>query len=243
MAKSLQLYDRDGATAIEGKSLADILSGTTDTAVKLGVKNTGDALVSTLKCTITPIGTNDGWSQLRIGRDLVTLSPPWNVATVVNASGSGGVFASTGVVYFVVTALNATGETIQSAEVQAVITVTTQTVTISWAQITGATKYRVYVSATSGTYGASSKITENIGVSSINFTYDGTAATSGTPPAANTTGGASPTYGSAPSMSTTPVTIGALASEQWVFLWVIRIVPVSVNDTLNPRLAGLLFAE
>lgn len=243
MAKSLSFYDRDGATQIQGKTLADILSGATDIAVKIGVQNTGEALVSTLKCTITQIGSNDGFGQIRIGRDVATLSPPWNVATVVSAPGAGGVWGATGTVYFVVTALNATGQTIRSAEVQAVITSTTQTVNITWNKVTGATKYRVYVTSTAGTYGASSKIAENVGESATSFIYDGTAATSGTPSATNTTGGASPTYGSPPSLSSSPITIGAMSTGQWVFVWIARVVPVSINDTLNPRLAGLLFAE
>jgi len=243
MAKDLQFYDRDGATIITGKTLSDILSGATDVRVKIGVKNTGDALASSLKCSLVAIGSSDGLGQARVGRDLATLSPPWNVAAIVNAAGSGGVFADVGKIYLVVTAVNATGETIQSAEVQATITVTTQTVTITWAKVTGATKYRVYVSSTSGTYGSTCKIAENSGVSATSFTYHGTAASSGTPPLANTTGGTSPAYGSAPSLSTTPVTIGALATGQWVFLWVARIVPLSTSDKLNPRLAGLLFAE
>lgn len=243
MAKTLQFYDRNGATVITGKTLADILSGTADTAVKIGIKNTGDALVSTLKCSILQLGSNDGFGQLRIGRDLATLSVPWGVNVVVGSSGAGGGWGGIGTVYYVVTALNATGETIQSDDVQAIITSTTQAPTITSARVTGATKYRLYRSVTIGSYGASSLIAESVGVAAPTFIDLGASPSTGAPPSANTTGGASPNYGSSPALAATPVTIGALASGQWVYVWIARVVPVSVDDAMNPRLAGLLFAE
>jgi len=241
MAKSLRFYDRDGATLITGKTLSDILTGGTDTAVKIGVQNSGDALGSTLKSTITQVVGSDGWTQLRFGRDIVTLSPPWGVSTEVSASGAGGVWGATGDVYLVVTSVNATGETVRSAEIKITISSLTQIVTITWVAVTGATKYRLYLTSTPGTYGATSRIAEVTGVTT--YVYNGLAATTGTPASANTTGGVAPAYGSPPALSTTPITIGSMPAGKWIFLWVARVIPPSANDLLNPRFAGLLFAE
>ena len=240
--KRLTFFDRNGFTVITGKTLADILSSAIDTPVKIGVRNSGAALGSSLRCSIAQIGTNDGWSQLRIGRDVATLSAPFNVSGVLGGVGSGGIWADGGTVYYSVTALNATGETVGSIEISVLIDQTTKSITISWSAVTGATAYKVYRTNISGEYGATVLIAET-NSATLSFLDIGTAATTGTPPTANTTAGGSPNYGSAPALSTTAIVLGALATGQWVYVWVARVVPPSVDDKLNPRLAGLLFAE
>jgi len=244
MAKTLTFYDKDGVTEISARTLSDILSGTSDTPVKIGVKNSGSsALGAGLKCTIVKLGNNDGWSQLRIGRDVSTISPPWGLTAVVGSPAASGTWSEPDTVYYVVTALNAVGETIQSSEVQALIDDVTKKVTITWEQVTGATGYRLYRTTVLGVYGAASLVVENVGIDATSYIDDGSVTVTGTSPLANLSGGASPNYGTWPALSTVPLLIRALAIGQEVFIWIGRVVPVSVDDSMNPRIAGLLFTE
>lgn len=96
---------------------------------------------------------------------------------------SGGTLAA-GTYYYVVTALNANGETVASNEKNIVTTGATSTVTVSWSAVTGATGYNIYRSNATGTE------TFLISVGAV-VTYTDTGSgtpTSVLPPANNTTG-------------------------------------------------------
>lgn len=87
--------------------------------------------------------------------------------------------------YYVVTALNANGETIASNELSVVTTGTTSANTVSWAAVTGATGYRIYRGTAAGIYDG------YVEVGAVTSYVDtGSALTAGSPPASNTTGGA-----------------------------------------------------
>ncbi|MBS0364901.1 MAG: hypothetical protein JSR67_03645 [Proteobacteria bacterium] len=111
------------------------------------------------------------------------LSAPAQNAPTTAATG-GTLAAAT--YYFVITALNASGETVASNERSIATTGATSTVTLSWAAVTGATGYRVYRGTAAGAesvYFAPGNVTT--------FTDTGAAGTAGAPPATNTaaTGG------------------------------------------------------
>ncbi len=97
---------------------------------------------------------------------------------------SGGSFAA-GTYYWVVTATNAAGETIQSSQVSATLSAS-QKIAISWTQVPGATGYKVYRSTTSGTYGSSSLLTSITNGTTVSYTDTGSATATGTPPTAPT---------------------------------------------------------
>src|SRR6516225_5010640 len=83
--------------------------------------------------------------------DYISLTPPVvNTATIVPSTlaaaaptGSGGTFSAQPY-YWVITALTAAGESTKSNEVTQTIVTTTNTVALSWTQVTGATGYKVY---------------------------------------------------------------------------------------------------
>jgi hypothetical protein len=241
MTRAISFYAADGGTQIVGAdSLGDIIAGATDTPVKCSVRNDGtEAFPSTI--TIGTVGTSDGGSQLRIGADSGTLSPPWGLGASVSSPGAGGVWGATGEYGVVVTALNSTGETTQSLEVTASVSVVTQKVTWSWTAVPGASGYSVYRRDPSATsYTSPSLIAANtVGTSLVD---DGTAPATGFPPAANTTGGLSPDYGTPPSLSTGPLAFTALEPGQTYFFWVGRVVPTGTDATLNTRFGALDFS-
>ncbi|MBA2751596.1 MAG: baseplate J/gp47 family protein [Actinobacteria bacterium] len=91
---------------------------------------------------------------VRLGNELVGytgftagLSAPTGVTATPSASG--GTLAS-GTYYYKVSALNALGETIASAEVSAVVVGPTGSVSIAWGAVTGATSYRIYRGTAAG---------------------------------------------------------------------------------------------
>lgn len=98
---------------------------------------------------------------------------------------TGGTLAA-GTYYYVITATNASGETVRSNEVSQVTTGAASTVTFTWAAITGATGYTIYRGSTTGneqkltTVGAVTTFTDN-----GSFTI-----TAVTPPTTNTTAAA-----------------------------------------------------
>src|SRR3990167_4590539 len=117
------------------------------------------------------------------------LSAPSGLSTQVATGGS--LVADT--YYYVVTALNANGETTSSTEASRVIDGVTETaVTLTWNELTGATSYRIYGRAT-GAQNVYFTVTEAVGDdtdSTVTFTDTGSAGTAGTVPTTNSTGGA-----------------------------------------------------
>ena len=143
-----------------------------------GSTNQPQFLVVSAFVTFTPRlapGTVEYLTNLDLG---FQLSAPSNLAVV--ASGTGGTL-SAGTNFWVVTAVDANGETTRSNEVQATLTGSTSSAALSWTAVPGATSYNVY----RGT----STTNENILVANtVNPTYTdtGAAGTSVTPPSTNT---------------------------------------------------------
>lgn len=113
-------------------------------------------------------------------------APPVQSAASTSTTGGTGLAAATAY-YYVVTALNANGETLQSNE----RTVTTgagatNSNTVNWAAVSGATGYKVYRSLVTGVYTAAAYYT----VGAVTTMVDTGAAPTGnaTPPVRDTTG-------------------------------------------------------
>jgi hypothetical protein len=243
MAASLTHLAKDGATEISGKQWPDVFAGVAQAAEKFGIRNTGDRALANLQLQITAVPGNDGWTMVRIGADPATLSRPYGVAAALSGPGAGGVWSVTGLVYYVLTAYNATGETIGSAEVSVHVDVTTKKVTVSWTPVSGASGYKLYRTTAPGSYGASSLRATVAGQQSNQYVDDGGGLSAGSPPAANTTGGAAPDYGTPPALGSGPITIGTLAVGQEWFYWVNRVVPGGTSDAGNPRQSLREFTE
>lgn len=95
---------------------------------------------------------------------------------------AGGGTLAAGNRFYVVTALDATGETVKSSEVTATAVLNGK-VTLTWNKVEGASKYRVYEGGSAGAENTYWEVTTN---SYVNTTPTGTA---GSPPVANTTTG------------------------------------------------------
>lgn len=105
--------------------------------------------------------------------------------------------------YYKVSATNASGETLPSAEVSQVTTGANSKVTLTWGAIAGATGYRIYRGATAG----GENLYYTVGAVTT-FDDRGTKYTSGTPSATNTATIPAPVQ-SAPSTATTGGTLAA----------------------------------
>ncbi len=113
------------------------------------------------------------------------LSAP-TISTLSTATTGGTIPASTAV-YAKVTALNASGETIGSAEETITVgsSTSTNTVTVPWTAVAGATKYNIYASTTTGTETYQHQV---LGGSSNSYTLTSIATGGASVPATNTTG-------------------------------------------------------
>jgi hypothetical protein len=257
MAAIVQHFLADGATAITGVQLSNILAGTTGTPLKFGVKNVGDrplgnAFNSATNVTLSIVATpgNDGSTRFRAAADASgTLSPPFGFTATLGAAADGGVWGATGEYEYVAVAKNGTGATIGSSGVTVQVDDTTKRVTLAAPGVTGATTYDLYRTATPGTYGASTFLA-NVGAGAINFVDDGSATGAGTPPLTNTTGGAGPTYGTPPAGLNTAVSPfligqspGTLEVGEMDFYWINRVVPSNSTPAGNPRQARIRTSE
>lgn len=116
--------------------------------------------------------------------DRSTMAAPVQSAAVPHTTG-GTLGAAT--LYYVVTALGITGETLASNEQSAVTTGGTASVTLSWAAVPGATGYKIYKSTTPG----AENIMQAVG-NVLTFLDTGAGFTSGTPyPTVSTASGGS----------------------------------------------------
>jgi hypothetical protein len=91
-----------------------------------------------------PLGIGGG---AQMGIALERLAPPVQAALATATTG-GTILAGT--YRYVVTAINAAGETIASNEQSIVTTGSTSTVTVTWGAVTGATGYKLYKTAAGG---------------------------------------------------------------------------------------------
>jgi hypothetical protein len=106
---------------------------------------------------------------------------PAPASVVATPSGTGGTLLA-GTYYYKITAINAIGETVGSAEASATTSGSTSSVALTWGAVTGATSYRIYRGTTAG--GESVYYTS----ASANYTDTNAASNAGSPPATNTTG-------------------------------------------------------
>lgn len=245
MPAQVRHFDQTGGVVINEQNWADAIAGAVQVAEKFAVENNGDRDLINLVLKILAVTGNDGSTQLRIAADTSgTISPPFEVVVALTGPGAGGIWSGTGVRSWVITAFNATGETIRSFEVSANIDDTTKKATIDWTQVVGATGYKVFRTIVPGVY-TSPSLRATIGSgATVQFVDDGTAVGAGAPPVDNTTGGPSPTYGSPPTLGIANVPLAATfrIGEQF-FYWVNRVVPAGTAEAGNPRLAQLKFEE
>jgi hypothetical protein len=120
-------------------------------------------------------GTQVYVENLDLGTSLTT---PTGLA--VTGHGTGGTFAA-GQYYWVVTAVNANGETMKSSEVTATFTGSTSSAVLTWNAVDEATNYKLYRgTSVSG---------ENVLVTTVDaltYTDTGASGTSASPPGSNT---------------------------------------------------------
>ncbi len=195
MAGTVKYLDRDGATQLPGTfDLGHAVAGKNQTPRKQAIENIGDRVLGASPFNGSELrrqaqGTNDGFDQLRIGLDTATLSAPYGVLAALGPPADGGVWGAIGNVFYRVTAQNADGETIGSVEVVINVDMVTKRVTLTWAQVTGASGYRVWRSAASGVYGPTALRTTIVGGAVTSFVDNGTAPGAGSLPTVNTTAG------------------------------------------------------
>ena len=195
MPGTVKYLDRDGATQPPSTfDLGHAVAGHNQTPRKQAIENIGDRVLGASPFNGSELqrraqGTNDGFDQFRIGLDTTTLSAPYGVGAALGPPADGGVWGATGNVFYRVTAQNADGETIGSVEVVINVDVITKRVTLTWTQVTGASGYRVWRSATSGIYGPTALRTTIVGGGVVSFIDNGTAPGAGSIPIVNTTGG------------------------------------------------------
>jgi hypothetical protein len=252
VAKFVIYYDADGATVITGKTLVKLLAGATGTAQKFGLKNVGDvdlgiaASMPAVQIALSPVLGNDGFDQSRIIADPDTISPPWGLTAVAGVGGG----IPIGTAGWVIVAKKGTGRTIASTEVTLAILTGTQSATISWLQVTGATGYLVYRTTTPGTYGATTLVADIGSGATVSFADTGAAPTSGTPSLENTTGGIGPTYGTPPgglNTATAAFLLGQAAGTLKVgesdYFWFNRVIPANASAVGNRRKVDFAVTE
>ena len=130
-----------------------------------------------------------------------------NYLTDASAATGGTLAAAT--YYYVVSAINAQGETLKSNELSITTTGATSSNTVSWAAITGATGYRVYRGTATGAQ------TVYYAVGAVTSYVDtGSTATAGTPSGTNTTGLATPVQAALATVTTG----GTLAAATYFYV-------------------------
>lgn len=256
----------DGATTLSQQNFGAIASGAAEvdsTMIKFGLENISDhklgiAPFSGINLTLEFVGDNDGKSFYFTAADAATISRPWGDGALgaptatLGGLADGGVWGAIGIYGYVVTATNATGETIASAEITANVIDTTQRVTLAWKVVPGATGYKVYRTAVggAGTYGATSLRSTIVSGGTITFLDNGAAPGAGTPAVVNTTGGAGPAYGTPPAIgsftqadkiiATSPT--GLAIGQEW-FYWAVLKVPPGTSSVGNRRAVRVLPKE
>lgn len=110
-----------------------------------------------------------------------TLGAPAQSAAAT--AGTGGTLAA-GTYRAVITAVNDRGETIKSNEQSQATTGATSTVTFTWAAVSGATSYKVYI--TNGAAGSQAQSVSTTGLSYTLTAYPPSGVTTGSPPASST---------------------------------------------------------
>lgn len=243
MAASVKHLDASGGVQISSKNFADILAGASNTPEKFFVENNGDRTLLSLIAAIAAVGVNDGSTFVRFATDTDTVGTPFSVQSSLSGSGAGGVFASTGIHAYRITALNPTGETTGSIEVSENIDDVTKKVTLTWTQPAGATGYRIYRTTTPGSYITPALLATIGSGGTTAFTDDGSPVGAGALPSTNTTGGAGPAFGTPPTLGVSPLSIGDFEIGQQFIYWIGLVVPGGTGELGNPRQAQIEFNE
>jgi hypothetical protein len=113
------------------------------------------------------------------GSNTTQLATPGTVTPTGQVGGN----LSAGTYYYVITALNAAGETTASSEVNATVTGTTSAILLAWTAVAGAASYRVY----RGTSASGENVYYNLSTNA--YTDIGNVNVAGTAPTSNTSGG------------------------------------------------------
>lgn len=243
MGATIKHLSADGGIQVADKNWPDAKAGDIQTAEKFFIENNGDRELLSLVGTIVPVGVNDGDDQLRIALDTATVIPPFLVVPTLTGPAAGGVWASTGLKLYRITALNATGETTGSVEASVNVDDTTKKVTLTWEIVPGATGYRIYRTITPGVYTTPAlRIVIGSGTTDT-FIDGGEVLVAGALPADNTTAGPSPAYGTPPVLGAGPISVGDLEIGQQFVYWVNRVIPAGTAEAGNPRLAQIDFDE
>jgi len=189
MTALAQFLGSDGVTTISSYTFPDLLAGAHSRPVKFGYKSLSDRVLVNVQELIQAIVGNDGATMVFMASEPTTLSSPWGFAGSATAPGSGGTFGAIGTYGFKITALNAAGESGPSSEITVAITATTQTIVLTWVQTPGATGYKIFRTATPGTYTTPTLLTTIGAGATVTFTDTGGAVSAGVPATTNTTAG------------------------------------------------------
>ncbi len=146
-------------------------------------RGTATGAENVLVAVVTP-GSATGYTDLGALIGAPTLKAPALIA--------GGTLTADAEVFYVLSALSSSGETLQSAEVNATPTSTTLSVALAWTQIAGATGYKLYRSLTTATYGATSLLATLGSGTTVAYTDTGAATVAGQPVSTSTAFSATP---------------------------------------------------
>jgi hypothetical protein len=239
MPAAVRHLDKTGEGVITGKTWPDIIVGgapASGTPEKFAVQNSGDRELVGVVVEILASGLSDGVNQLRIGQDTQTVIPPYAVVATLSGTGAGGVWPSTGVRGYRLTAFNALGDTVGSLEVTVNVDEVSKTVALTWLNAPASSGSRVYRTETPGAYPAPALRAE-LALGAVSYVDIGSAAVSGTIPPANTTAGPGPNYGTSPVLSGASLVVGTFKIGQQFVYWVNRVVPGATAEAGNPRVA------
>ena len=157
------------------------MAGKFTPAVQQAVSAATAAGLLTVSSTVGMYASEIGW--LNNGG---LLPSPVNAAFSTTAGGAGTLLHSHAY-YYRVSALNAVGETLASAETSITTpvngSVDNLNVVVNWGAVTGATSYNVYGRST-----GAEQLIANVAAPTVTYTDDGTISPSGALPATNTTG-------------------------------------------------------
>ena len=156
----------------------------TGAVVKIATQSSSTAYALIVPTGSVGIGTSSPQQKLTLGSASNFATELILPASPAAALASGGTLTVSTPYYYVITAKDSIGETIQSTQVTATPTSGNQTISLTWTASQGAASYNVYRSTTTNTYGATSFLV-NVTTNSYSDT-GGTSLTSGTPPTVTT---------------------------------------------------------
>jgi hypothetical protein len=168
-----------------------------------GGEGTSPALLATIGSGST-LGYTDNGAAVAAGAVPTTnttgIAAPTPTISILGVGG--GSFAATGMYYYKMTALNASGESLPSSEASASVSSTANTVPINWSVITGATSYKIYRATSAGGEVTSPALLTTISSgATTTYTDTGTATTAGAVPSTSTSTIPAPTTTGAASQS------------------------------------------